>query len=165
MPLLGPGDPFPRLTMSVIEGDGDRQLTVPELFAGAFGVVLLYRGAWCPYCLQQLRSFERALGQLKEVGAAVVALSADDRATTAGLVADLGLTFPVGHSADAAAIAASTGAFVSTEPPFLQSTGFVLDREGRVAVSVYSSGAIGRLVPQDVAGLVRRLRERAQAQA
>ena len=35
----------------------------------------------------------------------------------------------------------------------------MLDHDGRVMVSVYSSGAIGRLVPQDVIGLIRYLRE------
>jgi hypothetical protein len=74
-----------------------------------------------------------------------------------------GLTFPVGHSADARAIAAATGAFVNPDPVYLQSTGFVLDPAGQVVVSVYSSGAIGRLVPQDVIGLVRYLREHAAA--
>ena len=44
---------------------------------------------------------------------------------------------------------------------FLQSTGFVLDPAGRVVVSVYSSGAIGRLVPEDVVGLVRYLAQHA----
>jgi hypothetical protein len=39
----------------------------------------------------------------------------------------------------------------------------LLDPDGRVVVSVYSSGAIGRLVPQDVIGLVRYLREHAPA--
>jgi hypothetical protein len=52
-----------------------------------------------------------------------------------------------------------TGAFVNPDPVYLQSTGFVLDPAGRVVVSVYSSGAIGRLVPEDVIGLVRYLRE------
>ena len=79
------------------------------------------------------------------------------------LVAKHGLRFPVGHSADATAISDATGAFVSRDPLFLQSTGFVLDPGGRVIVSVYSSGAIGRLVPQDVVGLVRYLREHAPA--
>jgi len=37
----------------------------------------------------------------------------------------------------------------------------VLDPAGNVIVSVYSSGAIGRLVPDDVVGLVRYLREHA----
>jgi hypothetical protein len=87
----------------------------------------------------------------------------DDEATTADLIARHGLRFPVGHSADAAAIAHATGAFVNPGPPYLQSTGFMLDPGGRVIVSVYSSGAIGRLVPQDVAGLAGYLREHTQA--
>jgi hypothetical protein len=52
-----------------------------------------------------------------------------------------------------------TGAFVNPDPVYLQSTGFVLDSAGKVVVSVYSSGAIGRLVPAAVAGLVRYARK------
>jgi len=37
---------------------------------------------------------------------------------------------------------------------YVQSEGFVLGRDGTVVVSVYSSSAIGRLLPEDVAGLV-----------
>jgi hypothetical protein len=44
---------------------------------------------------------------------------------------------------------------------FPQSTGFVFGPSGQVAVSVYSSSAIGRLVRQDVLGLMRYLREHA----
>ena len=77
------------------------------------------------------------------------------------LIARHGLTFPVGHSADAAAIAAATGAFVDPVGGYLQSTGFVLDPPGHVVVSVYSSGAIGRLMPEDVVGLIRYVREHA----
>jgi hypothetical protein len=47
---------------------------------------------------------------------------------------------------------------------YLQSTGFVLDPQGKV-VGVYSSGAIGRLVPEGVPGLVRYAREHAAASA
>jgi hypothetical protein len=64
----------------------------------------------------------------------------------------------VGHSADAVALQDALGAFVNPDPVHLQSTGFVLDPDGHVLVSVHSSGAIGRLVPDDVAGLVRYLR-------
>jgi peroxiredoxin len=121
--------------------------------------VLFYRGSWCPYCNAQLRAFERARAQLAEVGADVVALSVDDEATTAQLVAKHKLTFPVGFGADASAVAEATGAFVDPEGGYLQSTGFVLDPGGKVVISVYSSGAIGRLVPDDVVGLIRYLRE------
>jgi peroxiredoxin len=91
----------------------------------------------------------------------VVALSVDDEAATKELIAKHDLTFSVGYGADAGAVAETTGAFVHDGPTFLQSTGFVLDPDGRVVVSVYSSGAIGRLVPEDVVGLIRYLREHA----
>ena len=92
-------------------------------------------------------------------GIRVTAISVDDQETTAALGARHKLTFPVGYGADAEAVAAITGAFVNPGPVYLQSTGFVLDPAGNVVVSVYSSGAIGRLVPDDVIGLVRYLRE------
>jgi hypothetical protein len=84
---------------------------------------------------------------------------------TAELIARHGLTFPVGFGADARAVAGLTGAFVNPDPVDLQSTGFVIDPRGKVVVSVYSSGAIGRLVPDDVAGLVRDARQHAAAAA
>ena len=160
MTLLHPGDRFPILNVPLAGGE---TLSLPDALAGGFGAVLFYRGAWCPYCNAQLRAFQRAADNLAEVGAKVVALSVDDEATTAELVAKHGLTFPVGHSADAKAISAATGAFVDPERGFLQSTGFVLNPDGQVVVSVYSSGAIGRLVPDDVLGLIRYLRDHASA--
>jgi peroxiredoxin len=160
--LLSPGDQFPALTVT-LAGGGTLQL--PDALAGHFGVILLYRGSWCPYCNAQLRAFQRAHDALAAVDARVVALSVDDEATTQAFIAKHGLQFPVGHSADAHAVAAATGAFVNDDPLYLQSTGFVLDLTGRVIVSVYSSGAIRRLVPDDVTGLVRYIREHATAGA
>ena len=160
MPLLNPGDPFPRLTMNVLGGEA---LTVPDAFTGDFAVVLFYRGAWCPYCNAQLAAFQRAGQRLADAGIRVAALSVDDEATTADLAAKHGLAFPIGYGADAPAVAAATGAFINLDPVYLQSTGFVLDPAGNVVVSVYSSGAIGRLVPEDVLGLVRYLREHSPA--
>ena len=162
MPLLNPGDPFPKLTISTTD---DQTITLPDAFAGDFGVVLFYRGSWCPYCNAQLRAFERSGQALADAGVRVAALSVDDKETTAALVARLQLTFPVGYGANAAAIAAVTGAFVNPDPAYLQSTGFVLIPAGDIVVSVYSSGAIGRLVPDDVVGLVRYLREHSPAEA
>jgi peroxiredoxin len=158
MPLLNPGDAFPALDVAL---PGGETLRLPDALAGHYGVVLLYRGSWCPYCNAQLRAFQRAEDRLAEVDARVVALSVDDEPTTRALIDKHGLRFPVGHSADADAIRDAVGAFINEDPKHLQSTGFVLDPDGRVIVSVYSSGAIGRLVPDDVVGLVRYVREHA----
>jgi peroxiredoxin len=143
MTVLQPGDPFPSLTVAL---PGGRTLLLPDALTGRFGIVLYYRGSWCPYCNAQLSAFQRSLDNLADADISVVALSVDDEATTVDLIARHGLRFPVGHSADAA-IAHATGAFVNPDPPYLQSAGFVLDPGGRVSVSVYSCSAIGRLVP------------------
>src|SRR6204780_582232 len=127
MPLLGPGATFPALPLTP---PGQPTLTLPKAFAGDFAVVLFFRGSWCPYCNAQLRGFQRASASLAETGIKVAALSVDDEPTTAGLIAKYGLTFPVGHSADARAIAELTGAFINPQPVFLQSTGFVLSPPG-----------------------------------
>src|SRR5262249_40265406 len=153
--MLKPGDPFPVLSLDAA-GGGTNQL--PDVLARSYGVVLIYRGSWCPYCNEQLRAFQRAQDRLTAAGVKVVAFSVDDEATNQQLISKLGLTFPVGHAADARRIAELTGAFVNRDPEYLQSTGFVLDPEGAVLLSVYSSGAIGRLVPEDVLGLVDYLR-------
>ena len=78
MPLLNPGDPFPRLTITTADG---QVLAIPDVFGGDFGVVLFYRGAWCPYCNAQLRAFERASQALADAGIRVAALSVNDKET------------------------------------------------------------------------------------
>jgi peroxiredoxin len=158
--LLSPGDRFPPISIAL---PGGESLALPDAFAGHYGVVLLFRGAWCPYCNAQLRGFERAADSLAGGDIRVVALSADDEETTKALIAKHGLSFPVGHSADVDALHTALGAFVNHDPDYVQSTGFVLDPDGRVLVGVYSSGAIGRLLPEDVSGMVRYLREHAPA--
>lgn len=156
MPLLSPGDAFPTLAVTPVDAD---PIELPQAWHGHFGVVLFFRGAWCPYCNAQLRAFRRAGEKLAEADIRVAALSIEDEATTRELVAKHDLAFAVGHSADAPAIAAATGAFLNPDPAFIQSTGFILDPDGRVIVSVYSSGAIGRLVPDDVVGMVNHVRQ------
>jgi peroxiredoxin len=158
--LLTPGDAFPALMLKRPGGD-TLELPLP----GEYTVVLFYRGSWCPYCNAQLRAFQRAQDKLTELGARVVALSIDDEATTQATIDKHGLTYPVGHSADAGAVAEATGALVNPDAGYIESTGFVVGADGKVLVSVYSSNAIGRLVPDDVIGFIRYVREHAQAAA
>ena len=158
MSRLQNGQQFPSLSVPAVGGG---TISLPDDLAGSYGVVLINRGSWCPYCNAQLASFSRASEMLAELGAKVVALSVDDHATATGLVAKHKLAFPVGHSADAHKVAAVTGAYVNDDPRYLQSTGFVLAPDGTVLIAVYSSGAIGRLVADDVAGFIRYTKEHA----
>lgn len=155
MPVLHNGDTFPTLTLDKVGGGA---ISLPGDLAGDFGVVLIYRGSWCPYCNAQLAGFSRAAETFEDLGIKVVAFSVDDEATTRALVEKHHLAFPVGHSADADEIAAATGAYTNSDPHHLQTTGFVLAPDGTIVTAVYSSGAIGRLVADDVAGLIRYIK-------
>jgi len=76
------------------------------------------------------------------------------------LIAEHGLEFPIGHSADADAVADATGAFVNQEPHYLQSTGFVLGpRRTGHRQRVLERARSAALVPDDVIGLIGYVRE------
>lgn len=51
------GQIFPSLQLPLVGGG---TLSLPEDLDGSFGVVLVYRGAWCPFCNAQLAAFGRA---------------------------------------------------------------------------------------------------------
>jgi len=160
MPLVHNGDRFPRLSIPKVGGG---TIELPGDLDGSFGVVLIYRGAWCPYCNAQLAAFARARAKLDEGGIKLVAFSVDDEVTAAALAAKHNLRFPLGYGADADAVAATLGAYVNPEPRYLQTTGFVLAPDGTVVNAVYSSAAIGRLVPEDVLGLVAYIKSKTAA--
>jgi hypothetical protein len=54
----------------------------------------------------------------------------------------------------------ATGCFYEERRQILHSTGYVLRPDGTVAVGVYSTGPIGRLVWQDVLALVQFYKKR-----
>ena len=148
------GDDFPVLDVPAVGGG---TISVPGDLAGSYGVVLVYRGAWCPYCVAQLTSFGRAADTWVELGVKVVAMSADDEQAATAFVDGRDLGFPVGYGVDVDKVAAALGTYTNVDPPFLQSSGFLLDPDGKVLLASYSSGAIGRLTADDVAGMFRYL--------
>ncbi|WP_375313673.1 peroxiredoxin family protein [Bradyrhizobium sp. A5] len=158
MSRLNNGDAFPILTLDTV---GHGTVSVTHHLAGRYGVVLIYRGLWCPYCNAQLSAFARAKEKFNELEIGVVALSVDTKVDAAALVEKHRLNFPVGYGVDADKIAAATGAYVNDNPRYLQTTGFVLDPTGKVITAVYSSGAIGRLVADDVVGFVGYVKSKA----
>ena len=85
----------------------------------------------------------------------MVAASTDPLEKARETVLEHSLTFPVGYGLPLKATAAALGAFYDEKRGFLQATGFVVKPDRTVAVAQYSSGPIGRLVWQDVVGLVQ----------
>ena len=88
-----------------------------------------------------------------------MAASTDPREKAAETVTEHSLTFPVAYGLPLKETAGLLGAFYEERRGILQATGFVVRPDCRIAVAQYSSGPIGRLVWQDVLGLVQFLKK------
>ena len=64
-------------------------------------------------------------------------------------VAELGLSYPVAYGLVPKDFGSRFGAFYSDDSTYLHATGFLVDPEGVVDISVYSCGAIGRFTADD----------------
>jgi peroxiredoxin len=102
-----------------------------------------------------LAAFERAQPKLREETIMVVAASTDPLDKAKETVSEHSLTFPVGYGLSLKETAATFGAFYEERRNVLQATGFLVKPDKTIAVSQYSSGPIGRLVWQDILGLVQ----------
>ena len=156
------GQIFPHVETPVVGGG---VLNLPRDLAGSFGVIIIYRGHWCPFCNEQMAAFASAAESLAKEGIKVVAFSVDDEATTKEFIAKHSIPFKMGHSAKLETIVDATGAYETEHPAlghFLETTGFVLAPDGTIVNATYSSLAIGRLVPGDVIRLVTFLKSLAK---
>ena len=91
----------------------------------------------------------------------VIAASVDPRPLVEELSAELDLKFALGYGLDKEAVASATGAFYEAKgnfeagkAGFLHATGFILDDDARVRLALYSTGAMGRLTPEDCLGYI-----------
>ena len=154
---LSPGDPFPALRAR----HDAKAFDALEYLSGHWGVVLVYRGDWCPFCRAQLSNFQRHISDFERTGVRVLAISVDSEADATAMVKRSQLTFPVLYAADPDWLAKNLGAYVSDDAHgrYVNSTAFILDPKERVVLAVYSSGAVGRLVAEDALGLIGYLQK------
>jgi len=157
--IIDTGDKFPSLKLKTLDGS---EIETPEGLKNPWNVILFYRGYWCPFCKAQLKSFQNGLDKLTAEGIGVLAVSVDPLDRAKETRKETGATFPIAYGVPVKETAEAIGAFYDAAPahtaPYLHSTGFVLGPDGKVVVSVYSSGAIGRLAWQDVLALVQYIK-------
>jgi peroxiredoxin len=84
------GDYAPEFALANLAG---QTVSLTALLADRPTVISFYRGGWCPYCRLWLRALEANLTLLRQVGAAVVAISPEGVAAARATATDNGLTF------------------------------------------------------------------------
>lgn len=154
--LLDNGDALPDLRLPSVS---DGMVSLRDAIAGAWSVVLFYRGNWCPFCNAQLAAFARRLPQLEQLGVHIIAISADNVDEARQTVDHNHIAFPVLYGADPHTTAATFGTHVATDEhgTYTNSSGFIVDPNGSIFLAVYSSGAIGRIVAEDALGMIKYL--------
>ena len=98
-----------------------------------------------------MAAFEKARPELEALGIKVVAASVDPLDKAKEVAAEL--SYPVGYGVTRA-MADQLGAWWEDRRSIIQPSEFVVDAEGKVRASSYSSGPIGRIDPADVIRLV-----------
>jgi peroxiredoxin len=101
-----------------------------------------------------LAAFQDRLAEFREEGISLVAGSIDPPDEARRTVDDCDITYPVVHSLPLLDTAATLTTFYETRRSILHATGFVVRPDRTIGVACYSTGPIGRLVPEDVLRLV-----------
>ena len=95
LPVLRNGDVFPNVTIAAVGGG---TINVPRDLDGSYGVVLLFRGAWCPYCKAQIAAFSRACEALAKLWREDHRVVSRRRDRVIGARRQDGVRFPVGQA-------------------------------------------------------------------
>ena len=98
-----------------------------------------------------MAAFEKARPELEALGIKVVAASVDPLDKAKEVAAEL--SYPVGYGVTRA-MADQLGAWWEDRRSIIQPSEFIVDAQGKVRASTYSSGPIGRMDPADVIRLV-----------
>lgn len=145
---VGVGDRAPEFTLP---GTGGRQYSLSD-YAGQPVVLVFYPGDDTPVCTRQLNSYNDDLAQFEQVGAQVLAISAQDVASHEKFAGKHGFHFPLLADTDKQ-VAAAYGTLGPLGFP--RRSVFVVDAAGVIR---YAHRAIAGLTFRPVSELVEAVR-------
>ncbi len=138
------GDNAPNFTLN---GTGGRSYSLSE-FKGQVVVVVFYPGDDSPVCTKQLNTYNNELEQFSNVGAQVLAISAQDMESHDKFAGKHGFKFPLLSDPDKSV----AGAYGTVGPlGFPRRSVFVVNREGVIS---YAHRAIAGLTYRPVSELM-----------
>ena len=149
---LAAGSDFPQFTFSTTEGGPSNLASMP-----GWRMLVVYRGKHCPLCKRYFKTLNDMLGELRQAGVTVVAVSADPKEKAEADVAGEGWQFPVGYGLTQEQMRL-LGLYISeprspqeTDRPFAEPGLFVVNPEGKVQIIDISNAPFSR---PDLAGIL-----------
>jgi len=101
-----------------------------------------------------LLDFQKNIDEFSRKNIQVIAASVDDLEHARETVDKYRISFKVGYDLSAKEISSRTGAFYDSKDGYLHATGYIINPDARIASGVYSTLAIGCLVPKECLGLI-----------
>lgn len=148
---VGVGDKAPDFTLP---GTGGASYSLSQ-YAGRTVVLVFYPGDDTPVCTKQLNCYNNELAQFTDIGAQVLAVSAQDMASHEKFAAKHGFQFPLLSDTDKAV----AGLYGTLGPlGFPRRSVFVIDSQGVIR---YAHRAIAGLTFRPVDELVRAIQSAA----
>ncbi|MBU6240977.1 MAG: peroxiredoxin [Acidobacteria bacterium] len=148
---VGVGDKAPDFTLP---GTGGTSYSLSQ-YAGRTVVLVFYPGDDTPVCTKQLNCYNNELAQFTDIGAQVLAVSAQDMASHEKFAAKHGFQFPLLSDTDKAV----AGLYGTLGPlGFPRRSVFVIDSQGVIR---YAHRAIAGLTFRPVDELVRAIQSAA----
>ncbi len=145
---LGVGDRAPRFKLA---GTGGKEYALDD-YAGQAVVLVFYPGDDTPVCTKQLNTYNNGLDQFTNLGAQVLAISAQDIASHERFSGKYGFAFPLLADPDKAV----AGAYGTLGPiGFPRRSVFIVDGDGVIR---YAHRAIAGLTYRPVSELVDALK-------
>lgn len=87
-----PGEPLPNFMLPDQKG---RLHTLDDLIANGPAVIAFHRGHWCPYCRINAQALAQIYGEVKSLGAEIVAITPESERFNSELAPEVRDTFPI----------------------------------------------------------------------
>jgi peroxiredoxin len=154
MPRINKGDQLPDFSLQVAGGE---KLNLPSDITTDYAIILFYRGHWWPFCRRLLDGYEQRKAQFDELGTSLYAASVDplEKALEVGEPLSFSVAWGVERE-----LGNMLGSFWDEERDFIQPTEFIVNQNGKVLSSTYSSSPVGRTDPEEALVLLKFLASR-----
>jgi len=149
MDKLQNGDVLRSFSLKATTGE---TIHLPQDIPTDYAIILFYRGHWCPFCRRLLNAYEERIDQFKEIGTSLFAASVDpldkaqEVAATVSFPIDWGVTRELGDK---------PGSFWEDRRNIIQPTEFIVNGNGLIYASTYSSSPVGRIDPEEALAAIR----------
>ncbi|HUF05338.1 MAG TPA: peroxiredoxin-like family protein [Aridibacter sp.] len=161
-----------------LKDEFDKDVSSNDLLKKGHIVLVFYRGAWCPYCNLYLRGLQRSLGEFRERGAQLVAISVEPADRSLKVVKDnkleytvlsdpglatarkFGIVYTLPEALDSAAKQRGfdIGKYNGTEKSELPvSATYVVSKEGKIEFAFLDVDYKKRAAPADIIEVLDRI--------